>query len=232
MKRIVLLHTVQCMYLTFEQRVRRAIQEDVRIDNLLDTFFASDSNERKQFTQTNLNRLYLTLKSAEMTGADLVAVICSTLSPHVKRIAPFLSVPVLTIDEQLGAEAIRRGNRIMVLASAPSAIGPTEQLILEAAKEAGRTVHIESLYDIEAFHAMMCGEMETHDKKILAMAQEIRDQDVIVLAQGSMEQTAPGVERVTGLPVVTAPALCIQAIKASVEGNSLIPKEDGHGIRR
>jgi aspartate/glutamate racemase len=232
MKRIVLLHTVQCMYLTFEQRVRQAIQEDVRIDTLLDTFFASDSNERKEFTQTNLNRLYLTLKSAEMTGADLIAVICSTLSPHVKRIAPFLSTPVLTIDERLGVEAIRRGERIMVLASAPSAVGPTEQIIREAAKEAGRAVRIESRYEIEAFHAMMRGDLDTHDQKIIAMAREIRDQDVIVFAQGSMEQAAPGVERVSGLPVVTAPALCIEAIRSFVEGNSLIPKEEGHGIRR
>jgi len=232
MKRIVLLHTVQCMYLTFEQRVRQAIQQDVRIDNMLDTFFASDANERKEFTQTNLNRLYLTLKSAEMTGADLVAVICSTLSPHVKRIAPFLSMPVLTIDERLGAEAVRRGNRIMVLASAPSAIEPTAQLIRTAAEEAGRAVRIGSMYDIEAFHALMRGDMNTCDKKICAMAQKIRDQDVIVFAQGSMEQAAPEVERMTGLPVVTAPALCIKAIKTVVEGNQLIPKEDAHGIRR
>jgi len=205
------------MYLTFEQRVRQAIQQDIQIDNLLDTFFASDSNERKEFTQTNLNRLYLTLKSAELTGADLIAVICSTLSPHVKRIAPFLSVPVMTIDERLGTEAIRYGNRIMVMASAPSAVDPTVELIRDAAKDAGRVVHIESRYSIEAFHAMMNDDMETHNKKILAMAQEIKDQDVIVFAQGSMEHMSSVVESATGLPVVTAPALCIEAIRAFIE---------------
>ena len=41
MKRIILLHTVQCMYLTFEERLRKELNQEVKIDNLLDTFFVS-----------------------------------------------------------------------------------------------------------------------------------------------------------------------------------------------
>jgi len=38
MKQIMLIHTVQCMYLTFEKRLRDALECEVKIDNLLDTF--------------------------------------------------------------------------------------------------------------------------------------------------------------------------------------------------
>ena len=219
MKRVILLHTVQCMYLTFEERLRKALDCEVKIDNILDTFFASNSNELGGvFTQANVDRLYLTLKSAELTGCDAIAVICSTLSPHVKKIRPLISVPVITIDELLGEEAIKYGDRIQILASAPSAVAATLNLIHEAEEKAGRTLQIETRHNMDAFHSMMSGDLTIHDQELRKMAAEVKDKDCIVFAQGSMEHMAEEVSKISGLPVITAPQLCIQQIKSIIEG--------------
>lgn len=219
MKRIILLHTVQCMYLTFEERLRKALNCEVKIDNLLDTFFASNSNELGgQFTQANIDRLYLTLKSAELTGCDCIAVICSTLSPYVKKIRPLIPVPVITIDERLGEEAIKYGDRIQILASAPSAVAATLNLIHEAEEKAGRTLQIETRHNLDAFHSMMSGDLTIHDQELRKMAAEVKDKDCIVFAQGSMEHMAEEVSKISGLPVITAPQLCIEQIKSVIEG--------------
>ena len=207
------------MYLTFEQRLRSLLQREVKIDTILDTYFANNANELNgTFTQNNLNRLYMQMRTAEMTGADVIAVICSTLTPPVKLVSPYISTPIITIDERLGEAAIAHGNRIMVLASAQSAAGPTAALVEAAAKAAGRQVEIDCRHDLAAFNAMMAGDMETHDAAILKMAGEVKDKDVIVFAQGSMEHTAKKAEQASGLPVVTAPFLCLQQIKEFIDG--------------
>jgi hypothetical protein len=216
-KHIVLIHTARQVYLTFEKRLREEINSEIKVNNILDTYFTNDTNEKGHFSQDNLNRFLLALKSAELAGADLIVVLCSVLSQQVAKVVPFISVPIFRIDEKLGSEAILHGSRIMVLASTPGAIGPTSQLILEAAEKAGRKVIIESRYDQDAFDAMAKGDMKTHDERIIQMGAAVRDVDVIVYAQGSMEPTAGRVAELTGLPVITAPSLCIRQIKEFVE---------------
>ena len=218
MKQIILVHTVQTMYLRFEKRLREALCEEVKIDTILDTFFSSNPNEIGHFSTENLNRLYLTLKSAELADPVCVPVVCSSLSPYVEQLAGLFRVPVLQIDKRLGAEAIAKGDNIMVLASASSAVKATVSLIEKAAAQAGRQVSIDSVYDIRAFHGMMSGDMATHDAVIMEMAKEIRGKDVIVFAQGSIEHLQADVEACTGIPVVTAPQLLVEDIKAIVEG--------------
>jgi aspartate/glutamate racemase len=217
MKQITLLHTVRVMYLSFEERLREALRSEVKIHNILDSFFASNTNEIGYFSQANTDRLYLTLKSAQLTGADLIAVICSTLTPHVETIAPLIPTPIVTIDGRLGQAAIARGDRIQVLASAESALEPTIRLIRRAEAEAGRHVEIDGRHSKRAFQSMMSGDLRVHDEELVKMASELRDKDVVVFAQGSMAHMAGEVSRIAGIPVVTAPELCIQQIREMID---------------
>ena len=218
MKQIILVHTVQTMYLRFEKRLRAALEEDVKIDNILDTFFSVNTSETGCFSKENMNRLYFTLKSAELANPVCIPVVCSTLSPYLELLQPFISVPVLQIDKRLGAEAITRGDNIMVLASAPTAEKATVGLIQKAAEKAGRSVSINSIHNLRALNGLLSGDMEIHDMAMLETAEKIKDVDVIVFAQGSSEHLSAKVAEITGIPVVTAPQLLVEDIKAVVEG--------------
>jgi phosphoribosylcarboxyaminoimidazole (NCAIR) mutase len=66
---------------------------------------------------------------------------------------------------------------------------------------------------MRAFHGMMSGDMETHDKIMLELAGTIKNKDVIVFAQGSLEHLAGEITKITSIPVVTAPALLVEDIK-------------------
>ena len=219
MKHIVLLHTAQSMFLSFEKRLREALSVEVKIDTILDTFLSNNPNEILEFSTNNLNRLYLTLKSAEMTGADMIVIVCSTLSPHVKVLESFFKIPLVTIDCQLGQEAIKYGDDIMVLTSAQSAAQPTADILYHAAAEHDRTLNIDMKYNLEAFHAMMRGDMQTHDDLMISTSGDISNKNVIVLGQGSLEHLAQRVAVASGLPVVSSPALCIQVIKKIIESS-------------
>ena len=213
MKRIVLIHTVRPMYLTFEDRIRKALTSEVRIDNILDTCFANNLDKNN-----NRNRLLITVKCAEMAKPDLIAVICSTLSPYLMEIAPFISVPLIGIDDRLGDEAFKHGDRIMVLASATSPVEPVTELLKNAAIRLGRSnAVVDSTCDERGFYAMAKGDMDTHDKIMIEAGKTINGYDAIVLAQGSAEGIADPLMAATGLPVVTAPKLCIQNIREIVD---------------
>ena len=213
MKRIILIHTVRPMYLTFEDRVRKALASEVRIDNILDTCFANNLDKNN-----NRNRLLMTVKSAEMANPDLIAVICSTLSPYLKEITPFISVPLIGIDDRLGDEAFKHGDRIMVLASAASPIEPVTDLLKCAAIRLGReNAVVDATCDERGFYAMAKGDMEAHDRIMIEAGKTIKGYDAIVLAQGSAEGIAEPLMAATGLPVATAPKLCIQNIKELID---------------
>ncbi len=97
--------------------------EPVKIHNLWDDFLANNPNEIGEFTIENRCRLYNDIKSAEMTGADMIVVTCSTLTPVVNMIRPFVRVPLIAIDDAMGREAVTCGIRILVLATAGSTEG-------------------------------------------------------------------------------------------------------------
>ncbi|GAB1482236.1 hypothetical protein MASR2M78_10510 [Treponema sp.] len=86
MKRIALIHTVRSVLDSFEGLLRSALSEQVLIHNLLDDFLATDPALRGLFTDTNKERLAGDLRNAELTGADLIVVTCSTLTPAVAEL--------------------------------------------------------------------------------------------------------------------------------------------------
>ena len=101
MKSIALIHTVKTVANSFEQQLKDYVGEPVKIHNLWDDFLANNPNEIGEFTIENRCRLYNDIKSAEMTGADMIVVTCSTLTPVVNMIRPFIKVPLIAIDDAM-----------------------------------------------------------------------------------------------------------------------------------
>ena len=124
MKSIALIHTVKTVANSFEQQLKDYVGEPVKIHNLWDDFLANNPNEIGEFTIENRCRLYNDIKSAEMTGADMIVVTCSTLTPVVNMIRPFVKVPLIAIDDAMGRKAVTYGDKILVLATAGSTEKP------------------------------------------------------------------------------------------------------------
>ena len=101
MKSIALIHTVKTVANSFDQTLKDYVGEPVKVHNLWDDFLANNPNEIGEFTIENRCRLYNDIKSAEMTGADMIVVTCSTLTPVVNMIRPFIKVPLIAIDDAM-----------------------------------------------------------------------------------------------------------------------------------
>ena len=217
MKRVACIHTVYSVIADFTSQLRSALGEDVKIHTLYDDFLATDPADTGKFSSINHDRLRLDMRAQAMTGADIIVVSCSTLSPSVRLLRPEFNVPVVAIDDAMVREAIARGSRIGLLATANSTVKPSHSALLAAAKAAGREVDVQIICDEDAIRALKAGDKAKHDRMVLEMAKRFTDRDVIVLAQASMAHMEEAVAEQTGIVTLSSPARCIAEIREILE---------------
>lgn len=217
MKSIALIHTVKTVANSFEQKLKDYVGEPVKIHNLWDDFLANNPNEIGEFTIENRCRLYNDIKSAEMTGADMIVVTCSTLTPVVNMIRPFVRVPLIAIDDAMGRKAVTCGERILVLATAGSTEGPMREKLNAEAAKLGKSIQIDFQANAEAFQAMKAVQMDRHDAILLDMAKNISGYDCVVLAQASMAHLDQKIEAICKIPVLSSPGLCMEQVKETLK---------------
>ena len=217
MKSIALLHTVQSVADSFGKNLQDYLSKEVVIRNLWDDYLANNPQEVGEFTKNNRTRLFMDMKSLEMTEPDLIAVTCSTLTPVVEMIRPFIKVPVIAIDDAMGKKAAKEGSNILVMATAESTLGPTVSKIQREADAMSKSVVIRKLAVTEAFGALKAMEMERHDKILKEAAKDIKGYDCIVLAQASMAHLESAIAEITGCQVLSSPGLCMKEIKDTLE---------------
>ena len=218
MKRIALIHTVGSVYGSFGPALQQMVGTQVKIHNILDDFLASDPAETGEFSETNRQRLVNDVHNCVLTGADIIVVTCSTLTPAVTELRASVPVPLVAIDDEMCRKAVTFGRNVTVLATATSTVAPTTGKILAEAKTVGIMVDIASHVCPEAIVALKKGDVQTHDDLVAKMALDVKNQDVVVLAQASMAHMAGTVERICGCPVLSSPDSCMREIVSLLGG--------------
>ena len=206
MRRIALVHTVKSVYDTFEGQLREALGDgfgELKIHNLMDDFLANDPADTGVFSTTNKARLYNDIQAMEMTGAELIVVSCSTLSPTVEEIRPFIHTRIVTIDEAMAHKAVTSATRIGLLVTANSTKIPSQFKLASEAQKAGRAIEVETVHNEAAIQALKAGNREKHDQLVHEMAALLHEPELIVLAQASMAHLEQELAEACGVPVLS-----------------------------
>lgn len=218
--KVALIHTVQSVLATFGDEIKAEI-EDVKITNILDEYLAADPAERGEFTIKNMNRLFKIVQCAEMTDADAIVVSCSTLSPTVELIKPFINIPLIAIDEAMLKKAVEIGTNIAVMATAESTIIPTTQGLQREAGKLNKKIQLSIIRCPDAYAAMKSGDIARHNEIIMKEACCIKDQDVVVLAQASMADVEDDIAKICKIPILSSPKLCIEQLKEILKNSKI-----------
>ncbi len=213
MKSVALIHTVRPLLDTFDVMLKNSIDYDIKIHNLFDDFLANNPNEIGEFSIDNYNRLYNDIKTAEMTNPDLIVVTCSTLSPIVSKIRPFVKVPIIAIDDMMTKKAVVCGEKILILATAGSTEMPLREKLSFEADLINKNIDVSFIANKEAFAEMKKNNMKDHDKLLLETAKEIKGYDCIVLAQASMAHLDEKIEKISGIKTFSSTSLCIEEVR-------------------
>ena len=223
MVRIALLHTVQSVANSFGRRLKEYLREDIRVYNFWDEFLSVNPNEIGEFTTENKERLLLDLKSMAMTDADLIVVTCSTLSPHLEEARKTIQIPIVAIDDEMSAKAVKKSNNILVIASAKSAVEPVMDKLSLEGKLIGKMVKVTGVVIEEAFEALKKNNLTGHNEIVRRTVSQMdtSEYDLIVLAQASLENCMEDIRRITGKTTIAGTSFCLKEIKKEVKRMAL-----------
>ena len=209
-KTLGLVHTSATLVPIFAQLCKAKLPH-VETFNLVDDSLVRAITTRGSLTADIARRVAGYIASAEAGGADFILVTCSSIGPAVEAAAPFSAVPVLRVDQPMADEAVQTGRRIGVLATLPTTLNPTSDLVRRRAAHAGKSIELTSRLCEGAFDALMAGDAAKHDTLVAAALRELSAQvDVILLAQASMARVVdalPAADR--RVPILASPPTAI-----------------------
>ncbi|MEY4489055.1 MAG: hypothetical protein RIQ79_1563 [Verrucomicrobiota bacterium] len=209
-KTLALIHTSATLVPVFQQLCKAQLPH-VDTFNIVDDSLVRAIGAKGSLTADIARRVEAYITSAEAGGADYILVTCSSIGPAVEASAPFCAVPVLRVDQPMTDAAVAAGRRIGVIATLPTTLNPTSDLVRRRAALAGKEIELTPRLVSGAFEALMAGDAATHDTLVAAALRELSTQvDVILLAQASMARVvdtlAPADRRV---PIFASPPTAI-----------------------
>ena len=210
-KTLGLIHTSATLVPIFQQLCDQWLK-GVNIFNIVDDSLIKDVINRGKLTSTTARRVVDHVGSAEIAGADHILVTCSSIGAAVEAAAPLTKVPVLRVDQPMADLAVQTGTRIGVVATLPTTLEPTSDLVERRAIKAGRSIQLTSQLCEGAFEALMSGDAAKHDAMVAEALKALSAKvDVILLAQASMARVVDQLgESAKKIPIIASPP---QAIK-------------------
>ena len=211
MPTLALVHTSPTLAPLFNELTGRLLP-DARVLHFVDESLIKNTIAAGILEKATIRRAIALIGSTFDAGADVALVTCSSIGPAVDAAATMISVPVLRVDQPMADRAVATGRRIGVVATLPTTLEPTAELIRRRAKNAGREIELTSHLCEGAFDALMSGDAPRHDAMVAkALAGLASRVDVIVLAQASMARVVDALPAEDKpVPILSSPRLAVE----------------------
>ena len=204
--RITLIHALKHSLAPIEASFAR-LWPDARLMNLLDDSLSADLARAGALDDAMTGRFLELGRYAAGTGSDAILFTCSAFGPCIEAVARAQApMPVLKPNEAMIEQAAAKGRRIGLLSTFP----PT---LASMPAEFPSSVEIVPKLAEGAMAALDRGDRATHDRLVVEASRELRDCDLIALAQYSMAPAAELVAGATGRPVLTTPDSAVMKLK-------------------
>ncbi|MBR1162880.1 aspartate/glutamate racemase family protein [Bradyrhizobium elkanii] len=205
--RITLIHALKHSIVPIEASFARHWPE-ARLMNLLDDSLSADLAHDGKLTDRMTERFLTMGRYAASTGANGILFTCSAFGPCIEAVArEHAPMPVLKPNEAMIEQAVAKGQRIGLLSTFP----PT---LVSMPPEFPSQVTLVPKLAEGALAALDRGDRAEHDRIVVEASKELRDCDLIALAQYSMAPAAERVAEVTGREVLTTPESAVKKLKA------------------
>lgn len=186
---------------------------DVEMVNIIDDSLLEEVKRNGSITPQIISRMCSYVQVAKTLKPDIIFNQCSSVGEAFDIARTQAECLTLKIDEPMAEKAVSLGARIGVVATVASTVKPSSNLIRNTAKKLGREVTVSEYLVDGALDMLMRGEKDKHNELVI---REIRkaeqENDVVVLAQGSMTAILPLLKE-TEKPVLTSPRLAVQRVK-------------------
>jgi len=183
---------------------------EVCVRNIVDDSLLAEVLENGGVTTAVKKRFCAYALQAEIAGADLIFSQCSSVGEAADIAAELVHVPLVKIDEKMAEVACKTGEKIGVIATLQTTLGPTVRLVKRTAGKMKKEIQITEKLCEGAFDLLRSGDIKTHNKMVIKGIKELTEKvDVIVCAQGSMVPLLKELGE-TPIPVLTNPRLGVE----------------------
>jgi len=206
MMRITLVHALKHSIAPIEAAFAK-LWPDARLMNLLDDSLSADLARDGGLSDATTGRFLALGRYAVGTGSDAILFTCSAFGPCIEAVArAHAPMPVLKPNEAMIEQAAAQGGKIGLLAT----FAPT---LASMPQEFPASVKIMPKLAEGALAALDRGDRAEHDRLVAEASRDLRDCDLIALAQYSMAPAAEQVAQATGRPVLTTPDSAVMKLK-------------------
>ena len=203
--RIALIHALKHSIVPIETSFAR-LWPEARLMNLVDDSLSADLARDGKLTEAMTERFLQLGRYAAGTGSNAILFTCSAFGPCIEAVArAHAPMPVLKPNEAMIEQAAARGGKIGLLstfaptlASMPPEFPPDIELVPKLVEG--------------AMAALDRGDRATHDRLVVEASKDLRDCDLIALAQYSLAPAADAVAEATGRPILTTPDSAVQKL--------------------
>ena len=209
--RITLVHALKHSIVPVEAAFAK-LWPEARLMNLLDDSLSADLAREGRLSEAMTERFLELGRYAAGTGADGILFTCSAFGPCIEAVArAHAPMPVLKPNEAMIEQAVARGRKIGLLSTFP----PT---LASMPPEFPASIEIVPKLAEGALAALDRGDRAEHDRLVTEASKDLRDCDLIALAQYSLAPAAAMVAEATGRPILTTPDSAVLKLKAMLSG--------------
>jgi len=204
--RITLIHALKHSIQPIEASFAR-LWPEARLMNLLDDSLSADLARDGGLSEAMTARFLNLGRYAASTGSDAILFTCSAFGSCIEAVARAQApMPVLKPNEAMIEQAAAQARRVGLL----STFAPT---LASMPPEFPASVALVPKLAEGALAALDRGDRAEHDRLVVQASSDLRDCDVIALAQYSMAPAAGLVAQATGRPVLTTPDSAVAKLK-------------------
>ena len=210
--KVVLIHTSP-VSLNDLKALFKEIIPDVEMVNIIDDSLLDEVKKNGKINANIISRMCAYVQFAKTMKPDLIFNQCSSVGEAFDIARTQADCKTLKIDEPMAEKAISLGSKIGVVATVASTVQPSSDLIRNTAKKCGKDVCVNEYLVDGALDILMSGDVDKHNELVIeAIKKAESENDVVVLAQGSMTAILPLLTDIKK-PVLTSPRLAVERVK-------------------
>ncbi len=216
-KTLYAIHTGPVLVEVIKSLVKEVLP-GTRLVNIVDDGLLAEVREAGHLTPAVSRRLIGYGVLAAGAGANAILNCCSSVGEAAEMLARVVEIPVVRIDEPMAQRAVESGSRIAVVATLATTLDPTRRLIARKAAEGGREVELKSYVADAAFDALLAGNAQQHDSLVNEVIDRaLQENDVVVLAQGSMARLVATRPQNAGGRILTSPRAGVESLRKHLQ---------------
>ena len=188
-----------------------------RCMNLLDDSLSVDRAEAGSLTPAMVQRFVDLADYAKRTGCTGILFTCSAFGPAIDAAGRAVGLPTLKPNEAMFEDALAfnpaPGAKVGLIATFEASIASMSAELLALAHQRGQRIDLRTVFVPGAMQDLAQGRASEHHRKIAEAARQLRDCDVVMLAQFSMAAALPAVQAELPGRALSSPDCAVLALQ-------------------